>query len=309
MTPRLRSGQVAGPRRERSPCRPASRRSPRRCRCSTRRAASSSAASTSCAIPGWRTAGTSPPSNSRSCSWTTSVRFSAKSADVRFVFLRASRVFVAMFVVCSLTLLAGQGPPSDLTAFQIIVLSSAEEAEQVRAQVTSGRDFTVLARDKSIDPTARVGGHLGKLSVASLRPELRDALQGLKAGELTTVVRIPTGYAIVRIVPEAEALSVENDPARTLAALATGATRDAIPVAGLTEADTVFLNTARGDGWNEDLRQICQIRTDSMKGVLDRLEVMLGPGGIASDASRATPSEVFEARYALAQLHAYTGNL
>jgi hypothetical protein len=188
-------------------------------------------------------------------------------------------------------------------------MSTADEAEQVRAQVNGGADFTALAREKSIDPTGRDGGHLGKLSVASLRPELRDAVHGLKAGEVTRVVRIPTGYAILRLVPEQEAPAVDNDPARTLAALATGATRDAIPVAGLSEADTIFLSAARGEGWNEDLRQICQIRTNSIESVLGRLEVMLGPGGIASDTSRATPGEVFEARYALAQLHAYSGNL
>src|SRR5476649_2825749 len=97
---------------------------------------------------------------------------------------------VAALTLTLLTLVAAQGPPSDLAAFQIIVLSSAGEAEQVRAQVTGGADFTALAREKSIDPTARDGGHLGRLSVAALRPELRDAVQGLKAGEPTRVVRI-----------------------------------------------------------------------------------------------------------------------
>jgi FG-GAP-like repeat/PPIC-type PPIASE domain/ASPIC and UnbV len=217
---------------------------------------------------------------------------------------------IAAVAATMLTLLAAaQGPPSDLTALQIIVMPSAEEAAQVRAQVTGGADFAAIAKERSVDPTARDGGYLGTLSVASLRPELRDAVQGLKAGETSGVVRIPTGYAILRIVPGQETPAVDASPARALAALASGATRDAIPVAGLIEADTIFLGAANGDGWNEDLQQLCRIRTDSMRGVLDRLEVMLGPGGIASDTTRATPSEVFEARYALAQLHAYSGNL
>jgi len=197
---------------------------------------------------------------------------------------------VAVLAVTLLTLVAAQGPPSDLTPFQMIVMASAEEAEQVRAQAAGGADFTALAKEKSIDPTARDGGHLGKLSIASLRPELRDALQGLKPGEPTRVVRIPTGFAILRIVPETESAAVDNDPSRTLAALATGATRDAIPVAGLTEADTVFLSAVSGDGWNEDIGRMCRIRTDSMRNVQGRLETMLGPGGIAGDASRATPT-------------------
>src|SRR5215467_6261079 len=130
-------------------------------------------------------------------------------------------------IVCSLALVAGQGPPSDVTALQIIVLPSAEEAEQLRAQVTSGADFAALAREKSVDPTGRDGGYLGKMSIASIRPELREALQGVKPGQTTAVVRIPTGYAIVRVVPDAETpTTVDVSPSRTLAASITGATRD-----------------------------------------------------------------------------------
>jgi len=221
--------------------------------------------------------------------------------------MRALAIAVALF---TLTLAAGQGPPSDLTAFQIIVLSSAEEAEQVRAQATAGADFAALAREKSVDPTGRDGGHLGKLSIASLRPELRDALQGVKPGQTTAVVRIPTGYAILRVVPEAEAApSVDSGPSRTLAASATGAARDALPVVGLIEADLVFQSAPKPEGWAEDLQQLCRIRTDSMSTMLQTLEGILGPSGSAADSSRATPGEVFQAKYALAQLYAYAGNL
>src|SRR6266853_2585723 len=221
--------------------------------------------------------------------------------------MRALAIAVALF---TLTLAAGQGPPSDLTAFQIIVLSSAEEAEQVRAQATAGADFAALAREKSVDPTGRDGGHLGKLSIASLRPELRDALQGIKPGQTTAVVRIPTGYAILRVVPEAEAApSVDSGPSRTLAASATGAARDALPVVGLIEADLVFQSAPKPEGWAEDLQQLCRIRTDSMSTMLQTLEGILGPSGSAADSSRATPGEVFQAKYALAQLYAYAGNL
>ena len=48
-------------------------------------------------------------------------------------------------------------------------------------QINGGADFSTLAREKSIDPTGRDGGYLGRMSIASLRPELRDALQGVVA--------------------------------------------------------------------------------------------------------------------------------
>src|SRR4051812_39753239 len=112
---------------------------------------------------------------------TTSRRRVVHSRTMR-AFGIAAVIAVATLTLTLLTLAAAQGPPSDLTAFQIIVASSADEDEQVRVQLAGGADFTAVAREKSIDPTARDGGHIGKLSVAALRPELRDAVQGLKSG-------------------------------------------------------------------------------------------------------------------------------
>jgi hypothetical protein len=219
-------------------------------------------------------------------------------------------------IVCSLTLVTGQAqqvppaPPTDVTGLQIIVSSSAEEAEQLRAQVNGGADFAALAREKSVDPTSRDGGYLGKISLASLRRELRDALQGVKPGQTTAVVRIPTGYAIVRVVPAGEATAtVDTSPSRTLAASTMGATRDALPVGGLVEADLVIQSAPKPEGWSEDLQQICRTRTDATPAMLQKLEGILGPAGSGADSSGATPLEVFEARYALAQLFAYTGDM
>jgi len=219
-------------------------------------------------------------------------------------------------IVCSLVLVAGQAPkspqvqPSDVTGLQIIVSPSAEEAEQLRAQVGAGADFAALAREKSIDPTGRDGGYLGRISIASLRPELRDALQGVKPGQTTAVVRIPTGYAVVRVMRDAEVpTAVDISPSRTLAASTTGATRDALPVSGLVEADLVFQSAPKPDGWSEDLQQICRVRTEATPAMLQKLEGILGPSGSGPNNSGATPLEVFEARYALAQLFAYTGDM
>ena len=175
-------------------------------------------------------------------------------------------------IVCSLALVSGQAqqvPPSDVSTLQIIVSPSADEAEQLRAQVNGGADFAALAREKSVDPTGRDGGYLGKVSLTSLRPELRDALQGVTPGQTTAVVRIPTGYAIVRVVPAGEATApVDTSPSRTLAASTVGATRDALPVGGLVEADLVIQSAPRPDGWSEDLPQICRTRTDATPAML-----------------------------------------
>lgn len=89
-----------------------------------------------------------------------------------------------------------QPPPNDHVTVRMIVVGSADEAAQVVQRLTNGADFAVLAKSLSIDPSADSGGWLGRVAVSSLRPELRRALEGLKPGQVSPFVRIPTGFAI-----------------------------------------------------------------------------------------------------------------
>src|SRR5947209_1955327 len=76
-------------------------------------------------------------------------------------------------------------------AVRLIVLSSAQDAQATLDRLKAGDDFAVLAREKSVDATSTDGGFLGKIDPNSLRPELRDALRGVGAGQLSKIVRIP----------------------------------------------------------------------------------------------------------------------
>jgi len=220
------------------------------------------------------------------------------------------RAVAAALFLFSLTLIAAQGPPSDLVSLQIIVAPTQADAEVLRDQIVRGSTFAAVARDKSIDPTGRDGGSLGKMSIASLRPELREALAGVKPGEMTQVVRIPTGFAIVRIVPDSESVpDASSDPSRTLAASASGATRDAVSVGGLVEADTVFLNADKPGNWAEDLAQMCRVRGETLASTEQRLETILGPTGSGATSAGSSPGELYQARYALAQFYAYEGRM
>ena len=58
---------------------------------------------------------------------------------------------------------------------------------------------------ESIDPSAANGGLVGPVAVADLRPEIRSALDSLRAGDISGVVRLPTGFAVLKRVPDAEA--------------------------------------------------------------------------------------------------------
>ena len=101
----------------------------------------------------------------------------------------------------------GQSPPaakesSKGVAFQVIVVSTPELARQVLEKLKAGSDFATLAKEKSIDPTADTGGFTGRMDLATLRPELRDALKGVAPGQLSPIARIPSGYAILKVIPE-----------------------------------------------------------------------------------------------------------
>jgi len=85
----------------------------------------------------------------------------------------------------------------------IIVTSTVEQAQSVIKEFKAGADFRVLAKEKSIDPTADDGGYMGRMSPVQLQPELRDAVNAIHAGQITGVIRTPSGFAVLTILPEA----------------------------------------------------------------------------------------------------------
>ena len=166
---------------------------------------------------------------------------------------------------------AAQGPTAPTFGMRLIVVGSREEAEAILDELARGGDFATLAKERSIDPTAADGGALGRLDPASLRPELRDALVSVAIGNHTGIVRIPTGFAILKILADADespSFQDDNNPARVMAAAANGAVQITLPVAGMNEADAVFLGVPKPDGWNTDLRGMCETRTQSLSTIL-----------------------------------------
>ncbi|WP_207061942.1 SurA N-terminal domain-containing protein [Motiliproteus sp. SC1-56] len=82
---------------------------------------------------------------------------------------------------------------------------SAEEArtlaEDLTAQLESGADFAVLAREYSEDPgSAEAGGDLGYVERGVMVPEFEEALYKLKEGEVSTPVQTDFGYHLIKLV-------------------------------------------------------------------------------------------------------------
>ena len=163
--------------------------------------------------------------------------------------------------------------PAGPVALRMIVVSTPEEAAGILDQLRQGADFAALAVEKSIEPTARDGGYLGIVDPATLRPALRDALNGVRPGELTRIVRITSGYAILKVVPASESSGRPNaSPLQMLSASASSVVYAGISVGGLAEADAVFLAVQKPAGWEQDLQMMCEVRRQSLPRLIDRLK-------------------------------------
>ncbi|WP_162601542.1 FG-GAP-like repeat-containing protein [Occallatibacter savannae] len=188
----------------------------------------------------------------------------------------------------------------------IIVLPTLKDAEAARHQVQNGADFAVLAREKSVDATSVDGGYMGKLDPDQLRPELRKALNGLRADELTGIIPLPSGFAIVKVLASAPN-TTDINPARISSLLATGAIRFGAQISGLNEADAVFMQYSKPDGWERDLEEVCRIRTESLAHAKKNIRANLSadrPSG-----NQFSLAEKIQGHSAVAQLFAYSGEM
>jgi len=189
----------------------------------------------------------------------------------------------------------------------IIVTSTPEEAQQAIAKLKTGVNFGILAKEVSIDPTADDGGYLGRLSPVQLLPELRDAVSAMKTGQIAGPIRTASGFAILTIFPVAPQY-LDLDVNRTRELIDSGAIRTGFDVSGLAEADNSFLQFPKPEGWNRDLRQICELRKQSDSAAIASLEKLLSSSQDAPSAL-AQPADIVRTHLLLAQMYAYSGKM
>jgi hypothetical protein len=203
--------------------------------------------------------------------------------------------------------LPAQAGLQDILTLRIIVAGTAVDAERLLTRVRQGEDFAAVAAAESIDPSNRNGGLLGRVSITTLRPELRNALRGVAPGQLTAIVQVPLGYAFLRSEPGGDPTSAANAAALP-ALLATGSVKYVVDVGGLPEAEAVLREFPKPAGWDQDPAAICQVRTESMSAALGLFENFFSPQMTAIRTTRP-PAEVLQAHLGLAQLRAYEGDL
>ena len=170
-----------------------------------------------------------------------------------------------------------QPSSSDEVTLRVIVVDSAEKAQRTIARLQAGENFITLAQAESIDPTAAAGGLLGRLALSTLPPVLRDALVGVAPGQLSPVVQIPTGFAILKVVDDTDPANRSMNAA-TSASLATEASvKYVIDVSGLLEAEAVLQAFPKPTDWNQDPQTICRMRRESLASSQASLEKSLSP--------------------------------
>jgi hypothetical protein len=131
-----------------------------------------------------------------------------------------SKVDTALSVVVVLSFgflgCQSQAHAADRIHLRIIVVESRDKAIQVLGALERGEDFATLASQRSSDPSADDGGDLGAMRAEDLRAALRAAVQQLRPGQVSAVIKIPTGCLILQLPAEENSpstVAIRRDPA------------------------------------------------------------------------------------------------
>jgi tetratricopeptide (TPR) repeat protein len=212
---------------------------------------------------------------------------------------------VPVFPQTSLLPQSSIAPSAGDATLRIIVLETEDEAGRVREALLAGANFVTLAASRSVDPSATVGGMLGRLPLSSLRPNLRAAISGVAVGGLSPVVPVPTGFAIVQVIADRDGPTPIESPAGVNAGLAAaGSVKYVFDVSGFADAIEAMRRFDKPPGWNLDLQNICRVRRASLQSAKERIEQRL-----TSPTDLEDPLDRAQAHVLLGQLHAYQGRI
>lgn len=222
------------------------------------------------------------------------------------IFARAVSFRIQVLILLAVLMPALARSQSKEEGLRILVVDTQAEAQSALTQLQNGANFGELAKKISTDITAPDGGYMGIVDPAQLRPELRDALQGVAAGHLSAIIHLPSGYAILQVLPPGEHPQIKTSATPSATVNATGSIRYPPNAGGKSEADLAFRTLPKQDGWQQDLKGMCKIRQDSLSMVTDQLLHLLDPSSPDTVLNKA-PLDALQMRYALANVYAYQG--
>jgi tetratricopeptide (TPR) repeat protein len=221
-------------------------------------------------------------------------------------------LLLAIAVHCTSLFSQGSAPTGDKTndvTLRIIVVSSQEQAHHVLEELNQGKDFAVLAQQDSIDSTAGDGGYLGNIALSALRPELRNALAGVTPGRISAIVKTALGFAILKVESEQDsAKATTSGRSGTPATASTGSVKYTFNVGGLSEAELGLQRFPKPDGWNQNPKEICEIRKQSIAAEKQALEDFLSPENVKARES-VQPIDVLSAHFSLGEIYSFWGDM
>lgn len=200
-----------------------------------------------------------------------------------------------------------QSQASGSMTLRVIVVRREADAQRLLDRLKKGEDFAILAHAESVDPHAEDYGYLGKVELRTLRPELREALKGKSPGDVTQAIKVPGGYAILKVLPPSEG-TVGQGMGASKDISGKGNIRYPADVAGQVIADMAFQKYPKPAGWEQDLSAVCKVRKDSLSALESRLKQRLYSTN-AQLFSTEKPADLIDEHYALAQLEAYQGKM
>ncbi len=212
-----------------------------------------------------------------------------------------------IFLLQSVRALAQQPGDASEVELGIIVTRSAEQAQEVLQELRTGMDFGVVAKEKSIDSTANDGGYMGRMNPAQLRADLSSALHGVAPGGISDVVHVSNGFAILTIFAKAPNRP-DLDKARITAMESPKTVRQSLVVSGQGEAKSAFDQYPKAADWARTLDQPCEIRRKSLADAIQRMQELIAEAK-AQPAGEVPPRDMLEGYTAIAQLHAYRGEM
>ncbi len=81
-----------------------------------------------------------------------------------------------------------------------IIVESEEEANEIIQQLKEGKDFSEIAKEKSIASSASIGGDIGFISKGTLKTDIEEKLFILNLDEISEIIQIDNNFHIFKVI-------------------------------------------------------------------------------------------------------------
>ena len=190
---------------------------------------------------------------------------------------------------------------------QIILVRSHSEAEAILERLRAGDSFEMLATEHSIHLTAPDGGYIGKMQLSSARPEIRDALKGVRPGEVTRIVETPSGYMILKVRREAER---GNGGGRESSRVPSAGINYQVvrQISGWKVFRHFFGRLEKPLDYDQDFQAMCEAQLQAPRLGIQQLKSHLAELKV-QDPEQHDYDEVWQTHHVLALLLSFVGNM